>query len=541
LAARNMRAEDPGDAAERSGGRNMAGRDRHDWPDDRRGRSVRRPARDSRADRRDGSQRRASELAYGLRPGPDSASRDSAGGRDRARARDGRVSNPETGHGSRSGARSRGYEGARDRRRASVPADRGPDRRDSDASLRPRAEAPAAPRTRPGRSKRSDDSADWPSTEWDKLSDVDYWAELASDKPLTTTAQPAAPARPSPAGRQERDAQPGARGAVAGRAGAGGVAPDSDAALPARRHPQLAAAPVPAPPAAPPPPHSIAPVGYRPDDPTIDQGAGAGRGQRRIAGSLDDDPLTSPSFPRVPADDSRSFRSSRAAGPSSSREAAHSAPTQQFASYQSPAVQFGAPAAERGRPPAYPDSYPAGSGSHSRPASGAVPAHGASAAAGPVPSPSGNPYGSYVGNPPSDGFAARSAADLNGHSSAAYPAVSDLSGHHSAPYPPAPDMNRYHSAPYLPAGSDSRPWYPQPSASPLTGDNNGAAGPGPSEFETPGTGRRGGDGHYYPPDYQPGRYPPEGHLPPAGYPSTPSAPHAQDPYAPDGYGRRAGY
>src|SRR5450755_768314 len=32
-------------------------------------------------------------------------------------------------------------------------------------------------------------------TDWDSLSDVDYWAELASDKPLTTTAQPAGPSR----------------------------------------------------------------------------------------------------------------------------------------------------------------------------------------------------------------------------------------------------------------------------------------------------------------------------------------------------------
>jgi len=32
---------------------------------------------------------------------------------------------------------------------------------------------------------------DWPTTDWDALSDVDYWAELAADKPLSTTAQPA--------------------------------------------------------------------------------------------------------------------------------------------------------------------------------------------------------------------------------------------------------------------------------------------------------------------------------------------------------------
>ena len=216
LAARNRRAEHPEGAAQRSGGRNMAGRDRHDWRDeDGRGRSVRHPARDGRASlhqddgprrpagRRDASQRRADapadgEPGYGEPGGPDAATRVSSGGRDRARARDGRGSAHEAGHGSRSGhhgAGSHGYDGARDRKRASVPADRGTDRRDSEASPRPRPEAPAASRTRPGRSRRSDDSADWPSTEWDKLSDVDYWAELASDNHgATGRARPPGPA-----------------------------------------------------------------------------------------------------------------------------------------------------------------------------------------------------------------------------------------------------------------------------------------------------------------------------------------------------------
>ena len=565
LAARNRRAEHPEGAAQRSGGRNMAGRDRHDWRDeDGRGRSVRHPARDGRASlhqddgprrpagRRDASQRRADapadgEPGYGEPGGPDAATRVSSGGRDRARARDGRGSAHEAGHGSRSGhhgAGSHGYDGARDRKRASVPADRGTDRRDSEASPRPRPEAPAASRTRPGRSRRSDDSADWPSTEWDKLSDVDYWAELASDKPLTTTAQPAAPARPG----QQRDAQAGAAyGAVAGPAAASGIAPGGDA-LSTRRLPQMAAAPVP--PSALPLPRPVAAAGYHPDDPTIDQGGDAGRGRRRIPGSLDDDPLTSPSFPRVPADDSRSFRSSRGPALSSSQEAAQNAPTQQFASYQSQAPQSGPPAAgDRGRLSAYPDSYPAGSGSHARPGPGAGPANGgASSTTGPVPLPSGNPYGSYVGNLPSDGYPTRPAPDLNGHRGAPYPAASDLNGYRSAPYPPAQEPDRYREGSYPPtAGPDSqREWYPQPSPSPLPRHSNGAAGPGPSESEAPGTGRRGRDGHYYPPDYRPGGYPSarpgqDGYLPPGGYPGAPAVPYAQDPYGPDGYGRQSGY
>ena len=48
--------------------------------------------------------------------------------------------------------------------------------------------------------KHDDDENDWPSTEWDKLSDVEYWAELSADKPLATTArtaQPSAAAKPA--------------------------------------------------------------------------------------------------------------------------------------------------------------------------------------------------------------------------------------------------------------------------------------------------------------------------------------------------------
>jgi hypothetical protein len=473
------------------------------------------------------------EPAYGLQPGPDSADRGNDGGGDRGRARNGRVSSREVaGHSARSGhhgAGSRGHEGARDRERASVPGDRGTDRRDSDASLRLRAEPPAEPRTRPGRSKRSDDSADWPSTEWDKLSDVDYWAELASDKPLTTTAQPAAARRPGQADL-ERDAQARAeRGVITGHGAVGSVVPgsDGDPALPTREHPQLAAAPVLVPPPAPTQPRPIAAAGYYPDDPTIDQGGDAGRGRRRTAGSLDDDPLTSPSFPRVRADDSRSFRSSRAGGPVGSWEAAQNAPTQQFARYQSPAAQYGPPAAaaaERGPRPAYPDNYPAGSGSHSRPPSGTVPAaEGTSSAAGAVPSPTGNPYGSYVASPPSDGFSSRST-------------TGDLNGRPSAPYPPVGDRD-----------ARGREWYPQSADSALTRDGTEGTMPGTGRSETRGTGRHGGDGPYYPAGYLPGGYPAarpgqDGYLPPAGYPgTTPPASHTQDPYAPDGYGRRPRY
>ena len=479
------------------------------------------------------------------------------------------------------GAGARGHVARRDRQRGSVPRDRGTDHRDDDAANRRRtaAPAPAAARSRQARGNRSDDSADWPSTEWDKLSDVDYWAELTSGKPLTTTtAQAAAPARHGQ-GSHYRDANTGPGPGAAGPAGAAGSIPGhgGDAGLPSPSHPQLAAAPVPhaapVPPAAPvaaaaPVPSPLRPLaaaGYGPDDPTIDQGGAAGRVHRRIQGSLDDDPLTSPSFPRVRADDSRSFRNSRTGGyPSGSP----SAPTQQFASYDSLTVQFGAPAAiggERGNPLSYPDaaaapsgnhsgirtagpastdSYPDGPGSPSRPRSGAVPAGGsAPLAAGTAPLPSGNPYGSYVGTPPTGGFSARPAQDLNAHRGASYPLAQDLNGYRGAPYPPTSDLDGHVSG-----------WYPQHAGSPLTGDDAEGTVPGRVGFETRGGGRH-GDGHYYPSggypsggypsgSYPSGSYPArqpgqEVYLPAPGYPSTPAG--QDDRYVQDGYGGRSGY
>jgi hypothetical protein len=43
------------------------------------------------------------------------------------------------------------------------------------------------------RGKRNNDD-DWPSTEWDELSDEQYWAELSADKPLAAMAKPSRPA-----------------------------------------------------------------------------------------------------------------------------------------------------------------------------------------------------------------------------------------------------------------------------------------------------------------------------------------------------------
>ena len=80
------------------------------------------------------------------------------------------------------------------------------------------------------RAKRDDD--DWPSTEWDKLSDEQYWAELSADKPLAAMAKPSRPASNSGA-----------------KAPANGSAKKRAAEPQAAREPRPARTPAPAPPA----------------------------------------------------------------------------------------------------------------------------------------------------------------------------------------------------------------------------------------------------------------------------------------------------
>jgi hypothetical protein len=80
------------------------------------------------------------------------------------------------------------------------------------------------------RGKRNNDD-DWPSTEWDELSDEQYWAELSADKPLAAMAKPSRAASKSGAkapanGGVKRAAEP-----------------------PAAREPRRARTPAPAPPA----------------------------------------------------------------------------------------------------------------------------------------------------------------------------------------------------------------------------------------------------------------------------------------------------
>ncbi|HEY1618989.1 MAG TPA: hypothetical protein VGG25_15320 [Streptosporangiaceae bacterium] len=259
------------------------------------------------------------------------------------------------------------FAGADFRGNRSQPSRRPDDRRPDDRRPDDRpARRPAAASARSGRGKSDDMSG----KDWDSLSDVDYWAELASDKPLTTTAQPASPAarseRPQPDRREAdqpdpRKARPAA--AASGRVDGPGRTEESTALLPVRRRPAAGARPENIPGRYP----ESRPRREQPASP--DHGVAAlarlGNGNGGRPAPADDDPLTSPSFPAIRADDSRSYR--RTGRP-------HAAEPE----YQAPG---GYPAPQ----------YPAGGGTGQN-------GYGQAAGYAPAqpPVPAGNPYGSYV-------------------------------------------------------------------------------------------------------------------------------------------------
>ncbi len=248
---------------------------------------------------------------------------DGRDGRDRREVRDDREFRDR--RDGRDNLDSREFRDRRDARsvvgmRESAGAD-GPDRR---ATTRPgprqdgrkngavgeRDELPAI-KPRQGRGKRDEDG-DWPSNEWDELSDVDYWAELASDKPLTTTPPVEQPGRSGRGESRSDTVQAAARGDR--DAGQGGRLPRQPD--PARKAGQ-ALVPAVARKA------DLAPTDWREDL----GGGGSRRGAQgrteqlhavpastgpgwdsRASAPAADDPLTSPSFPRISADDSRSYR-----------------------------------------------------------------------------------------------------------------------------------------------------------------------------------------------------------------------------------------
>ena len=137
--------------------------------------------------------------------------------------------------------------GAADLTATRISAD--PDLADSDVFPRVRAEIPEAEakprpknqakgRGRPSRGRHDDDDDDWPSTEWDKLSDEQYWAELSADKPLATTARSAQPSTPAPAGATAKPPRASTPPAASGRAASRPQpAPDAEPGGPGRRQP----------------------------------------------------------------------------------------------------------------------------------------------------------------------------------------------------------------------------------------------------------------------------------------------------------------
>ncbi len=496
---------------------------------------------------------------------------------------------------------------------------------------------------RAGRSKRDDDG-EWPSTEWDELSDVDYWAELASEKPLTTTLQAVAPAERPERDRPERD-RPDARDTDAGskraerretsdrrdasdRRGSSDRRDSRDAAdrrsgteragterrpgierredadqrdSADRRESGAERRAKPLAPAA----RSSRPAQDRAFSAAASGTAEAGYGsrgdtygpaeQRRPAASgsdalrtapaaraaagaarpLDDDPLTSPSFPRI-TDDGRSYRRGRGEAVSGAR---------------SPSGQFGNGDEDYGAlPPALPlastDSQ--ATAAYARPARGtaeyaAAPAEpyqpqntpaesrhlgGASASYPPPSVPDGGylpPGGlSYHREPASGGYqVSQPAPDYRQELSApaAYgtherPAYNYPTGQEDSRYPAAPVTSGYAAAslPSYPGGPADQPGYTDYSAaagqgSPAPAPASGYSYaqepavnyqqyqvPGPADASMPYSSHDVLPGYsptQYTAQYEPTGYPAPGYEPEDGYPADP---YAVDPYGYPGYG-----
>jgi hypothetical protein len=262
-----------------------------------------------------------------------------------------------------------------------------------------------------------------PATGWESLSDVDYWAEVASDKPLTPAEASGAPAKrgrraiepkadaPRAAdlsasradsgqlpARQRSQSRPGAApyGAEAATQNLAALArlgdqppPSQQRALPSRNGSpsRPARALGPSQPAI--PPNGQRPGqgnGQRPGSGSRPGGNSRGAGPRALPPAppqspaahsshsggqarpplpMDDDPLTSPSFPAINTSDSRSYRT---------RSRSDSGPARQLPDYPG----------QTSAPGGYPVQPGATAARH-------VPAQSAPPAA--------NPYGSYVSAP----------------------------------------------------------------------------------------------------------------------------------------------
>ncbi|MDR2985084.1 MAG: hypothetical protein LBV34_09605, partial [Nocardiopsaceae bacterium] len=235
------------------------------------------------------------------RPGGDAAnSRESRNGRDRTDPRDSRPM---------ASIRNDTDSDIRNRRTSTGPNARPSGRKNGS---KPNDELLPAVKPRQSKNKR-ESNGDWLSDEWDELEDVDYWTELASDGPFSSSsaetprsarrdradggAVPDRAGRADRDGRADRESRPGRDARKDSRIGDDAITkqmsrpprePDSGL-LPAARHRDLPA-----------------------DRPA------PGRSADPRPAIADNDPLTSPSFPSVASDDSRSYRRSRS-GRSDSR------------------------------------------------------------------------------------------------------------------------------------------------------------------------------------------------------------------------------
>jgi hypothetical protein len=325
-----------------------------------------------------------------------------------------------------------------------------------------------APSSRPARVGARPDGPDASTSSWDALSDVDYWAELAADKPEIT------PAAGTPVSTRRHGSEPvsdlrPAAGRSAGRQDSGD--------LPSRERHQQSSRPA-QPPQLPQPPRPVGAspartadarhteqIDLRPAQPATARYNGDGAasspdvpgrhgklrhptsqrpsgGQRQAGprqapsapaaqpayqspppapaghaalngngrGPADDDPLTSPSFPAVHAADSRSYRTRRSSEPSQAGASGpHARPAAPQGTTSHQFIEYSsAPRRTASQPNGYPEQQ---TGTRGQPA-----------AQPPGPQPqaaqAANPYGSYVSQPQP---AHSDSGAQNGYSSAGYP------------------------------------------------------------------------------------------------------------------------
>ncbi|HEY6279498.1 MAG TPA: hypothetical protein VIX86_24570 [Streptosporangiaceae bacterium] len=423
-------------------------------------------------------------------------------------------------------------------------------------SRRKSGKAQDAPKGR-SRGKRGDDD-DWPSMEWDKLTDEQYWAELSADKPLATTARTAQPAsEPKPAvtgNGRSRSANGKAKAAAALSAPA--AEPTRD--RPSRKAPSPQREPV----------TERLPVRARPQPPAPARAANGGPaiGRAEVAiprpaeepsiamlsslasspparphGALDEDPLTSPSFAR-PALDSRSYgRMDAPAGSGSYPQPAAPPPSggydtpgygtpsyhqdsyppgADYASPAYPASDYGSgphralpagPATANGQGETYQIPEPASPGYAYPPAlpQQATPATWHQPPDEPEPA-QGNPYGSYV-DPAPAGYHSGPMAYPDSHPSGGHSYLPEMAGSYPGPgFGPAP-------APYQPAAAAAM--------------HPGEAGHYPAASLYPQAGYPGDNGYGY---EQQAPYPDPQEA--ASYPAAYSNGYPADPYENNGYG-----